>query len=161
MKLRIGSGIGILLLGLAGTGVGSEPPKVAYPEGYRAWQHVKSMVIMPGHPLENPFQGIHHVYGNAKAIRGLRDGQYEDGAVLVFDLLEYSDAGDSLQESGRKLVGVMERDAKRYTATGGWGFEGFAGDSRSERLTKDGGKSCYDCHAAQQSTGYVISRLRD
>ena len=161
MKQRIGAGIGVILLGLAGASIGSEPPKVAYPDGFRGWQHVKSMVIKPGHPLENPFQGIHHVYGNAQAIHGLRDGRFQDGAVLVFDLLDYQDTGDSLQEGSRKLVGVMERDTKRFAATGGWGFDGFAGDSRSERLTKDGGKSCYDCHAAQQSTGYVFSRLRD
>jgi hypothetical protein len=161
MKLGMMAGIGILVLGLAGTSHAGEADKVGYPEGYRGWQHVKSMVIKPGHPLENPFLGIHHVYGNDKAIQGLRDGKFQDGALLVFDLLDYTDTGDSLQEAGRKLVGVMARDAKKYAATGGWGYEGFAGDSRSERLTKDGGKSCYDCHASQQATGYVFSRLRN
>ena len=34
---------------------------VSYPEGYRAWRHIKSMVILPGHPLADPFAGIHHV----------------------------------------------------------------------------------------------------
>lgn len=152
---------GLLLAVAVGSGYGGEAAKVAYPEGYRGWQHIKSMVILPGHSLENPFLGIHHVYGNAKAIQGLRDGRFPDGAVLVFDLLDYSESDHSLQEGGRKLVGVMQRDARRYAGTGGWGFEGFAGDSRTERLTSDGGQSCYDCHAAQQATGYVFSRLRN
>jgi len=159
MKQRTMAGIGVPVL--AGNSVGGEPSRVAYPEGYRGWRQVKSMVIKIGHPLENPFQGIHHVYGNGKGIRGLRDGQFRDGAILVFDLPDYNDTGDSMQEAGHKLVGVMERDTKRFAATGGWGFESFAGDSRSVRLTRYGGKSCYDCHAPRQASRYVFGRLRD
>ena len=33
---------------------------VPYPEGYREWHHVKSMVITPGHALHEAFGGIHH-----------------------------------------------------------------------------------------------------
>jgi hypothetical protein len=29
---------------------------VEYPSGYRTWQHVKSMIIQPGHPLEDQMQ---------------------------------------------------------------------------------------------------------
>lgn len=134
---------------------------VAYPDGYRAWHHVKSMVIKPGHPLENPFQGIHHVYANDNALAGLRTGTYADGAVLVFDLLDYTDANSALEEGQRKLVGVMERDSQRFAATGGWGFEGFAGNSPSERLVQDGGEGCFGCHASVADTQYVFSALRD
>lgn len=45
---------------------------VPFPEGYRNWLHAKSMLIQPGHALENPFQGIHHVYANGKAAKGLK-----------------------------------------------------------------------------------------
>ncbi len=62
----------------------SDTASVDYPSGYRTWQHVKSMIIQPGHPLEDPFGGIHHIYANAKAISGLSSGQYEDGAVFGF-----------------------------------------------------------------------------
>ena len=65
---------------------------VDYPTGYRSWQHVKSMIIQPGHPLENPFGGIHHVYGNSKAMSGLISGKYEEGAYFVFDLLNYDES---------------------------------------------------------------------
>ena len=93
-------------------------------------------------------------------MEGLQGGGYPDGAVLVFDLLEYTDKGNALTEGKRKLVGVMVRDERRYGDTGGWGFEGFSGDSRSKRLTKDGGRSCFACHQSQQSQGYVFSRWR-
>ena len=55
---------------------------VPYPEGYRRWFHTKSMLIQPGHALENPFQGIHHIYANPKALKGLKTGNYADGSVL-------------------------------------------------------------------------------
>lgn len=150
-----------LFLALTLTAAAEPTKKVEYPEGYRLWKHVKSMVIQPGHPLENPFQGIHHVYANDKALAGLKDGKYEDGSVLVFDLLKYAEGGNALQEGERKLVGVMHRDSKTYAATGGWGFEGFAGDSKTERLTNDGGQSCYSCHLPQKDSNFVFSKLRD
>lgn len=114
---------------------------VPYPDRYRSWQHVKTMLIQPGHALENPFAGIHHVYANELAMQGYRSGNYPDGAVFVFDLLEYEEADNVIVEGKRNLVGVMLRDATAYRDTGGWGFEGFAGDSKSERLVKKGGGS--------------------
>jgi len=45
--------------------LGAAESKVSYPKGFRNWYHVKSMVIMPGHPLADPFGGIHHIYCHA------------------------------------------------------------------------------------------------
>lgn len=135
--------------------------KVPYPNNYRNWVHVKSMIIKPGHSLENPFQGIHHIYANEKALQGLKTGKYPDGSVLVFDLLNYLDKDNAIQEGERKLVGVMYKNAKTYANTGGWGFEGFAANSKTERLTNDGGVSCFECHAPQKANDYVYSQLRD
>jgi len=152
----------LLMVGaiVAGTVCWAGQP-VPYPDGYRMWTHVKSMVIRPGHPLANPFQGIHHVYANDKALEGLKHGDYPDGAVLVFDLLDYQEKDHALTEGKRKLVGVMVRDSARYVDTGGWGFEGFAGNSRDQRLTKDGGKSCFECHQSRERDSYVFSRWRE
>lgn len=154
------------LLALLGTGlmslsVSHASDQVGYPTGYQDWSHIKSMVIKPGHPLANPFQGIHHVYANAKAKRGLKSGHYEDGAMFVFDLLQYIEADKTLQESDRKLVGVMKMDKRQFAKTGGWGFEGFAGDSQTKRLVGDGGQSCFACHLSQKDKGYVFTQLRD
>lgn len=138
----------------------AESPKVDYPEGYRQWTHIKSMLIEPGHPLENPFQGLHHVYGNDKALKGLNSGTYPDGSVLVFDLLNYKQGGKAIQEEARKLVGVMVKNKNQFKSTGGWGFEGFAGDSKSKRLVGDGGVGCYTCHTSQTKSDFVFSKMR-
>jgi len=134
--------------------------KVPYPDNYRSWAHVKSMVIKDGHPLENPFKGVDHVYANPKAHRGMVDGNYVDGSVLVFDLLNYQEKDNTIQEGERKLVGIMHKDAKKYAKTGGWGFEAFAKSSKTQRLANDGGMSCFACHTPQKDSDYVFSQLR-
>lgn len=134
---------------------------VDYPDGYRTWTHIKTMVLHKGHPLENPFLGIHHVYGNAKAVEGTKSGQFDEGAVLVFDLLQYLTQDNASTEGDRVLVGVMVKDKAKYPSTGGWGFEGFKGNSHTERLVNDGGQSCFSCHALQKENDYVFTRWRD
>lgn len=137
------------------------PNLVEYPYDYRNWPHVKSMLILPGHPLETPFAGIHHIYANEAALNGLRNNHYQNGAVFVFDLLEAHAGDHTFSEGSRKLVGVMVKDSNKYSTTGGWGFEGFAGNSQHERLTKDGGESCYGCHTQRSDKDFVFTTLRD
>jgi hypothetical protein len=148
-----------LILGVNTATIAAEP--IPYPEGYRYWAHVKSMAIHPGHPLEDPFLGIHHVYANEKALEGLKTGRYADGAVLVFDQLEFVTEDHASTEGDRVLVGVMVKDAQRFADTGGWGFEAWEGDSRQARLVEDGGAGCYGCHTQKADRDYVFSEWRD
>jgi hypothetical protein len=134
--------------------------RVAFPEGYRAWTHVKSMVIGKDHPLANPFAGIHHIYANAEALQGLESGRYGDGAVLVFDLIEAQTQDGATIEGARKFIGVMRRDAGKYAATGGWGYEVFAGGDATKPLVSDGGAGCQACHTQAAATGFVFSKYR-
>ncbi len=147
---------------LALSATAAEPPAVPYPEGYRHWLHVKSMVIQPGHALFDAFGGIHHLYANKKAEQGYKSGSFPDGAVIVFDLLEAPSADNTVQEGARKVVGVMHKDSKRYAATGGWGFEGFKGDSKTERAVGNAAAgACYGCHAPRKAQDYVFSAWKD
>lgn len=148
---------------LAGTLVAAQDSGgagIAFPQDYRSWTHVKSMIIQPGHPLADPFQGIHHVYANDIALKGYETGEFADGSILVFDLLKYVEAEDTIQEDARVLVGVMKKSAADYATTDGWGYEGFAGDSKTERLVTDRLSQCHGCHVGTADTGFVFSRLR-
>lgn len=139
----------------------ADPTPVPYPANYRAWTHVKSMIIEPGHALHAAFGGIHHLYANEQAMKGYRTGKFPDGAIIVFDLLEASSADHTVTEGKRKVLGVMHRDARRFAATGGWGFEGFAGDSRTERAVgANAATACFACHQAKRDDQYVFSRYR-
>jgi hypothetical protein len=109
------------------------------------------MVINPGHGLYDAFGGIHHLYANKAAMAGYKTGKWADGAVIVFDLLEAKSADNAVVEGSRKVVGVMHRDARKYAATGGWGYEGFKGDSSTERAVGANAlTACHQCHIAEK-----------
>jgi hypothetical protein len=158
MKSKIFFLIATFILAVGGSHASES---VEYPDGYRTWTHIKSMVLHKHHPLENPFMGIHHVYGNDQGVKGTKSGQFDDGAILVFDLLKYETQDNASTEGDRILLGVMIKDSIKYPSTGGWGFEGFKGNSRSERLVSDDGQSCFACHASQKQADYVFSSWRD
>ncbi len=136
--------------------------EVPYPDGYRDWHHVKSMVIEEGHPLYGAFGGIHHIYANDKALEGYRSERFPDGSVITFDLLEASSANNAVSEGPRKVLGVMHKDDEVYAATGGWGFEGFGGGDRNNRVVgSDAATACFACHQPQAHQDFTFSQLRD
>jgi len=153
----------LTLLGITAATVAlAAEPEVPYPAGYRDWHHVKSMVIEEGHPLYGAFGGIHHLYANDKALEGYRSDTFPDGAVIIFDLLEAVHDGNAVTEGARKVVGVMHKDARKFAATGGWGFEGFGGGDPTNRVVDDDAASaCFACHQPQKAQDYTFSRLRD
>ena len=136
------------------------PPEVAYPTGYRNWAHMKTTMNKSGVASHTGFQ---HIYANEKAIAGYAAGKFAEGSVFVFDVLETKEQPDgNLLEGKRKLIDVMVKDSSRYPATGGWGFEEFKGDSKTERVIKSMAvKYCYSCHANTPTTGYVFSKYRE
>lgn len=135
--------------------------EVAWPEGYRNWYHVKSMLIEEGHPLFESFGGLHHIYANAKALEGYRSGTFPDGAVIVFDLYGVERTADhAVVEKEHKVVGVMQRDAKAFAATDGWGYEGFAGGDRNRRVVgANAAEACHACHRGA-APDFVFSEPR-
>ncbi|MBL1431876.1 MAG: cytochrome P460 family protein [Gammaproteobacteria bacterium] len=159
MKIsKIGS---IAVLAMAVFACAKADTKVDYPENFQSWNHVKSMVLYADHALADPFEGIHHIYANDVAMDGFDSNKFAEGSVIVFDLFENNEGGGALQEGPRKLTGVMVKDSKHFSKTGGWGFEGFAGSSKDERLVSDGGAGCYACHESNvKESDYVFSKTR-
>ena len=134
--------------------------EVPYPAGYRNWTHIKTKVNKSGVASHTGFQ---HIYANEKAVEGYTTGKFPDGAILVFDVLEMMEqtTGD-ITEGNRKLVDVMVKDSNKYDATGGWGFEEFKGNSKTERAIKMMAvKYCFSCHASTEKTNFVFSKYRE
>lgn len=153
--------VAISAVAAAGVAAAADSTAVSYPKGYRDWHHVKSMVISPGHGLYDAFGGIHHLYANKLAVQGYKTGKWPDGAVIVFDLLDAKTADNTVTEGARKVVGVMHRNAGKYASTGGWGYEGFKGDSATDRAVGGNAASaCHQCHIAQKDVAFVFSKLR-
>lgn len=127
---------------------------VAFPDGYRQWVHIASIIRGPQNPVfeKEPCTkpcagGVFQYYANAKALEGYRTGKFPDGAIIADELIELREAPNqpstSYDGGARRGVGVMVKDSSRYAATGGWGFESFKGDSR-EAAHASG--QCYACH---------------
>lgn len=137
-------------------------PLVPFPDGYLAWRHLGSVVNEPNDQSRTaaPHGMIHHLYANELALEGLRTGKFPEGAVFVadwFPLKEKYPGG--FEEGARHRVDVMMRDA-RFADTGGWGFDQFAGDSRTARNVALGAasKQCFECHRKVEARSYVFSR---
>jgi len=133
--------------------------ELPYPEGYRNWTHVKTTLSKSGVASHTGFQ---HIYANEKALAGYATGKFADGSVFAFDVLESMEQPNgNLKEGNRKLVDIMIKDSSKYSATGGWGFEEFKGDSKTERVIKTMAvQACFNCHSSAAKTGFVFSTYR-
>lgn len=135
--------------------------RAAYPSGYRTWVHVRTALVDPKSPTAGRYGGLHHIYANEGAMEGYRSGQFPDGSVIVFDLLDTRESAGTTVEGPRKFIDVMTKDGQRYAGTGGWAFEEFTGDSQTDPvLTAQAKTECYACHARQQKHDFVFSTFR-
>jgi hypothetical protein len=139
-------------------------PAVPFPHDYRAWQHVKSIVIGPEHKSFELRGGIHHYYANKKAVEGYRTGRFPNGSVIVDEAVWTQDAtgqGKGIVLEGRsRFLDVMVKNDRLYKDTGGWGFEHFEGEKPTGVLDVDRRTRCYECHAKRQDRDHVYSAIR-
>ena len=134
---------------------------VHFPDGFRRWVHVGTGVILPSdNPMLKPEEGMHHVFANAKATDAYATGDFPDGSVLVYELREAQQKNGMIFEGERRRVDVMIKDSSLYKSTGGWRFERFFGDQRTENAIHDSGNSCFQCHAKAEKHGFVFTQLR-
>ena len=150
MKALLASMLALVLVVLVAVAVDDSAAQsggLKYPEGYRNWTHVKSMLIhSKDHPLYDPFGGLHHVYVNDKGEKALKSGgTYPDGSVLVFDLYDVKEDGGAYVTTDRKFIGLMVKDSKKYKDTGGWGWDVFKGNAKTGGNVKDAKTECFNC----------------
>jgi len=133
--------------------------EVPYPDGYRYWVHIKTGLIGPQNPFFKTTGGYHHIYANAKAMEGYTSGNFPEGSVIVFDVLNMKEQNGNIQEDARNHLDVMLKDSLKFASTGGWGYEEFKGDSHTERtLTLASRTQCFNCHA--KTGDHVYSEFR-
>jgi hypothetical protein len=149
---------GVLTLTLFGAATALPP--VEYPDGYRTWAHVKSTLISPSHARFATNGGFQHVYANAQALVGYRSRVFPEGAVVVVDWLEMRDSSGAFGEGPRRHIDVMQKDSLRYSATGGWGFQRFVKDSKTELAASPSPQECFACHNRLRKDALVLSSYR-
>ena len=135
--------------GAAGAGVTVAPHVTEMPKGYREWK-----LISIAHE-EGNLHSIGALLGNDTAYRAMRAGTlpYPEGSMLA--ALHYKDV---LSDENDKIFGqeqshvagtptniqFMVKDAKKYAATGGWGFGHFSPDGKPG--TDAQLATCFPCH---------------
>jgi hypothetical protein len=135
--------------------------KITFPYGYRKWTHIKTAIVGPHSPAFKRMGGYHHIYANEKAVEGYKTGNFPDGSVIVFDVIEaVTQPSSDITEGKRKLVDVMVRNTSLYEATGGWGYEEFSeGNKKEGVLTQAIQIQCFTCHSKQPD--FVFSDFKD
>jgi hypothetical protein len=126
-----------------------------YPAGYRTWAVTRSFIT-----TEGPNAGFHHYYANPQALEGFTTGKFSDGAVIVAERLEVDHHEGGSFEGKRISIGVMRKDRRLYTETGGWGFDGTLGDSQVLSAPAEMRAGCYRCHSKQKDHDFVYSAFR-
>jgi Cytochrome P460 len=128
------------------------------PTGYRNWFHVNTLVIDKTSPLSDPLGGMHNVYVNSTGLAALKKGApYPDKTIFVSDVHDFTVTDGSYVEGERKALGVMVKDKKKYTSTGGWGFELWLGGDPKKAFVTDAAKQCFECHQPKKDQDYVYS----
>ena len=133
---------------------------VPYPDGYRAWTHVKSTVIGPTHKDFARLGGFQHIYANPRAMTGYRTRVFPDGAIVVFEWLQMTENAGAFAEGPRRQVDVMVRHSVRFAQSGGWGFQRFVGDSKTDLAPTPTPQQCFACHDRLKKDGLVLSTCR-
>ena len=133
------------------------------PRAYRDWKLVS--VAREAGDLDD----VRAILGNDIAIEAYRNRQlpFPDGAIIAriawsFDASEENDRAFGRPQSfvaGAPKNGVqfMVKDARKYAATGGWGFGQF--DEKDHELADAAMlASCFPCHQAVADRDRVFTR---
>ncbi len=133
---------------------------ITIPSGYRDWK-----LISVAHETGN-LNDLRAVLGNDLAIRAYRDRKapFPDGAIIARLAWAYVPSEENNKVFGRAQsfvtgsptnIQFMVKDAKRYAATGGWGFAQF---EDGEPAAAAVGRSCYACHQPVEDRDFVFTK---
>lgn len=155
--------LGLALAGLAGAAgsagpaVAPAPNGIALPDGYKNWR-----LIAPSHRTDN--NTLRVVLGNDAAIAAARAGKtnpWPDGAILAKIVWK-----DSTHPNWEKAIvpgafvhaEFMIKDAKKYAATGGWGYARWLGaDQKPYGKDANVAQECVACHTPVKTNDYVFT----
>jgi hypothetical protein len=140
---------------------------ITIPAGYRDWR-----LIAVNHLAGGSLKQLRAQLGNDIAINAFREGKlpFPDGAIIA--ALHWDEAssddnnkvlatgfpGAGLQSSvagSAENVQFMVKDAKKYAATGGWGFADFRNGKPGDEALH---KTCFPCHLPAKDRDFVFAR---
>ena len=133
------------------------------PPGYRDWKFVSA-----AHEA-GELNDIRVVIGNEKAITAYRAGKpFPEGSIIgrvAWKMVPSEENNKTFGQAQSFVPGdapdwylqFMEKDSKKYAATGGWGYSNFGKELKpttDEKLMY----SCFVCHQAVTARDYIFTR---
>jgi hypothetical protein len=131
------------------------------PRGYRDWK-----LISVAHEA-GELNDIRAILGNNKAVEAYRKGKlpFPDGSIIARIAWDFVPSEENNKAFGRLQsfvagapkngVQFMVKDAKKYAATGGWGYAHFNdGKTADEAMLK----TCFPCHEAVKNRDFIFTR---
>src|SRR5262245_17371859 len=134
---------------------------IKMPPGYRNWR-----LISVAHE-EGNLDDLRAILGNDVAIKASREGTlpYPDGTIIARLAWSYEPLEESEKAFGRLQsfvagppkngVQFMVKDARKYVATGGWGFAQFNDGKPADEAVHN---TCFSCHATVKARDFVFNR---
>jgi len=162
LRTRIVVLAGAIALVIASVAAAPAPPprttELTPPTGYRTWFHANSSLVDSASGLFKVLAGLHHIYVNPVGQPAHESGGvYPAGTIFVDDVHTFTVKDHIYNEGPRAALAVMVRDPKEYSATGGWGFQAWAGGDPTKPLVTNAATQCFNCHAPQKDHQYVFS----
>ncbi len=129
---------------------------VTIPPGYRQWE-----LVAPAEEAA-PLDELRAVVGNKSAIDAYNTGKlpFPDGTVLVkmaWKRVQSPEFASATIPGSATTVQVMVKDARKYAATGGWGFGRFVNGRPADEAQH---RTCFACHeAGVKDHDFVFTRF--
>ena len=133
------------------------------PPGYRDWKFVSA-----AHEA-GILNDIRVVIGNEKAIDAYRAGKpFPEGSIIgrvAWKMVPSDENNKTFGQAQSFVPGeapdwylqFMEKDTKKYAATGGWGYSNF-GKELKPTTDKKSMYACFTCHQAVQARDYIFTK---
>jgi hypothetical protein len=133
------------------------------PRGYRDWKFISA-----AHEA-GELNDIRVVIGNDKAIKAYRAGKsFPEGTIIgrvAWKMVPSEENNKTFGQAQSFVPGdapdwylqFMEKNTKKYAATGGWGYSNFDKDLKpltDEKIMY----SCYTCHIAVEARDYIFTK---
>lgn len=136
----------------------TSPNGIAVIRGYEDWK-----VIAPSYRPDKDH--IRAILGNDAAVQAMKAGTrpFPDGTILAkvaWTTRKNPRFPVAVEPDKFAQVEFMVKDAKRYPATGGWGFARFLGPELKPYGQGPGFvQECYGCHVPVMDNDFVFTRL--
>ena len=136
----------------------TSPNGIAVIRGYEDWK-----VIAPSYRPDKDH--IRAILGNDAAVQAMKAGTrpFPDGTILAkvaWTTRKNPKFPVAVEPDQFAQVEFMVKDAKKYSATGGWGFARFLGQELKPYGQGPGFvQECYGCHVPVMDNDFVFTRL--